>query len=144
MCFVFLYKSLPLFYFTFDQFIFQDFNRETPFVHEPWDQPQAWHRGVSVLTNRKSKCNFGLMSPYSWYPSVSWDYGFALWLKWTHQSLLWLHNPIGSGNLFRNVCRCNSWCPFRVLSLPFLVSSDLPSQLTTRQMSFPCSQPVSN
>lgn len=84
------------------------------------------------------------MSPYSWYPFVSGDYGFAFWSKWTHQSLLWLHNPIGSGNLFLNVCRCNWRCLFGVLFLPFLVSSDLPSQLTTRQMSFPSSQPASS
>lgn len=84
------------------------------------------------------------MSPYSWYPFVSGDYGFAFWSKWTHQSLLWLHNPIGSGNLFLNVCRCNWRCLFGVLFLPFLVSSDLPSQLTTLQMSFPSSQPASS
>ena len=85
------------------------------------------------------------MSPNSWYPSVSGDYtGFALWSKRTHQSLLWLHNPIVSGNLFLNVCRRNWRCLFGVLFLPFVVSSDLPSQLATRQMSFPSSQPASS
>ena len=77
------------------------------------------------------------MSPYSWYPSVSGDYGFALWSKQTHQSLLWLHNPIGSGNLLLNVCRCNWRSLWRSLSsLPCLIGSAFSANDTSNVFPF--------
>lgn len=78
-------------------------------------------------------------------PSISEDYRYVLWSRWTRQRLLRLHSPMREWQSLSNVCRCSWWRLCGVFFLSCLLSSDVPPRPTTLHIFLALgSQPISN
>lgn len=79
------------------------------------------------------------------HPSISEDYRYVLWSRWTRQRLLRLHSPMREWQSLSNVCRCGWWRLCGVFFLSCLLSSDVPPRPTTLHIFLALgSQPISN